>query len=76
MSTAHGTRFNPMDRRPPPCRCGEAQAARQDEVDNPKNPRCHICRVVAVDHPDWSDEQVARTGAKEWRRITSTEAAA
>jgi hypothetical protein len=60
---------NPMDRRPPPCKCGEAQAARQDEIDNAGNPRCHLCRVVAVDHPEYSPAEVAREGARRWRAI-------
>lgn len=67
-------RFNPMDRRPPPCKCGEAQAARQDETDNPANPRCHLCRVVAVEHPEWSAADVAREGARQWRAITPKQA--
>lgn len=57
-----------MDRVPPLCRCG-ARAARAEISANPTNPQCHLCRVVAVDHPDWSDDQVAEGGAAWWRDI-------
>jgi hypothetical protein len=67
---------NPMDIRPPPCKCGEAAAARQDVKDNPENPRCHLCRIIAVEHPEWSPKQVARAGAARWREITPKQASA
>ena len=58
-----------MSRRPGPCKCGEAQAARAEERENPANPRCHICRMIAGDHPEWHDRQVAVAGAARWREI-------
>lgn len=70
------TAENPLSITPPWCRCGEAQAARQDVYDHFENPRCHLCRVVAVDHPDYSDDEVAAAGAAWWRRISPAPARA
>jgi hypothetical protein len=58
--------FNPLDREPPACRCGVAQAARAELHRNPRNPQCHLCRVIAVDHPDWTEDQVAEAGRAWW----------
>lgn len=68
--------LNPMSITPPRCRCDEAQAARQDVYENFNNPRCHLCRVIAVDHPDWSEAQVAAAGAARWREIRPKQATA
>lgn len=62
--------FDPMAVRPPPCACGEAQAARAELRENPANPMCHICRVIAVEHPDWHPRQIAAAGARRWKLIT------
>jgi len=60
--------FNPMDRQPVDCRCG-APAARADEAENPTNPRCHICRKVASEHPAWSPAEVIAAGIRRWLEL-------
>ena len=54
-------RLDPMERQPAPCPCG-ASSARAEIV----KPRCHVCRALATEHADWSDEQVAAAGLRKW----------
>ncbi len=61
--------FNPMTRIPGPCRCGQAPAARAEERINPANPQCHICRKIAAEHPELTDDQVAAAGRRRWAEL-------
>lgn len=60
-----------MDFTPPMCRCGESQAARQDVRDNFDNPRCQICRAIAMLRKDWTPERVAAAGRRKWQIIAA-----
>lgn len=61
----YGRAINPMEATPPDCPCG-AQAARAEFV----RPRCHLCRVVAIEHPEYSADQVAAAGRQWWLEIS------
>lgn len=67
-------KLNPLDRTPPPCPCG-APAARADADEAAKQDRpqrCHICRAIATEHPDWSGEQVTGAGLRKWVLLALT----
>ena len=68
---------NPMDINPPQCGCRQAQVARADVEEAKKQrrkPRCQICRLIAVENPGWTAEQVAKAGARRWQEITPKQA--
>jgi hypothetical protein len=49
------------------CPCGERAA--QAEMNSKANPpRCFICRLVRVENPDASEEEVTRLGKARWAR--------
>lgn len=60
-------KLNPLDRLPAACPCG-APSARAEIV----KPRCHVCRVIATEHPDWSDDQVTAAGFRKWILLALT----
>lgn len=66
-----------MEVTPPWCACGEGRAARQDVKDRFPDPgRCHICRMIAMQHKDWPDDRVAAAGKRLWIMITRKQEAA